>query len=121
TLLDNPKYLATLATTRAGACLTAPRFAAQAPEALAVLVASEPYRAFVAVARALFPAALRPSSLFETTGRSSDVRIHPSARLEAGVTVDPLAVIRPEAEIGAGTLIGPRAVIGPGVAIRPHR
>jgi len=117
TFLDNAKYVAALATTRAGACLTAPRFAAQAPESLAVLVAPEPYRAFVTVARALFPTVLRPSSLFETTGRSADARIHLSARLEAGVTVDPLAVIGPEAEIGAGTLIGPGAVIGPAVAI----
>jgi UDP-3-O-[3-hydroxymyristoyl] glucosamine N-acyltransferase len=117
TFLDNQKYLDALATTRAGVCLAAPRFAAQAPQTLAVLITPEPYRAFVAVARALFPAALRPSSLFETTGRSADARIHSSARLEAGVTVDPLAVIGPKAEIGAGTLIGPAAVIGPGVAI----
>ncbi len=72
TFLDNAKYLAALATTRAGACLASPRFAAQAPERLVVLVAPEPYRAFVMVARALFPTALRPSSLFETTGRSAD-------------------------------------------------
>jgi UDP-3-O-[3-hydroxymyristoyl] glucosamine N-acyltransferase len=117
TFLDSAKYLDTLGTTRAGACLMAPRFAAQAPETLAVLVAPEPYRAFVMVARALFPASLRPSSLFDTTGRSSDARIHSSARLEAGVTVDPLAVIGPDAEIGAGTLIGSGAAIGPGVAI----
>jgi UDP-3-O-[3-hydroxymyristoyl] glucosamine N-acyltransferase len=104
TFLDDAKYLDALATTRAAACLMAPRFAAQAPEKLAVLVAAQPYRAFVAVARALFPSALRPSSLFKTTGRSSDSRIHPSARLEAAVTVDPLAVIGPKAEIGAGTL-----------------
>ena len=51
TFLDNPKYLDGLATTRAGICLTAPRFAAQAPDKLAVLVAPEPYRAFVMVAR----------------------------------------------------------------------
>jgi UDP-3-O-[3-hydroxymyristoyl] glucosamine N-acyltransferase len=117
TFLDNQKFVAALAMTRAGVCLAAPRFAAQAPETLAVLVTPEPYRAFVAVARALFPAALRPSSLFETTGRSAEARIHPSARLEAGVTVDPLAVIGPDAEIGAGSLIGPTAVVGPGVAI----
>jgi UDP-3-O-[3-hydroxymyristoyl] glucosamine N-acyltransferase len=42
TFLDNAKYLDTLATTRAGACLMAPRFVAQAPETLAVLVAPEP-------------------------------------------------------------------------------
>ena len=46
TFLDNPKYLDGLATTRAGVCLTAPRFTAQAPDKLAVVVAPEPYRAF---------------------------------------------------------------------------
>jgi UDP-3-O-[3-hydroxymyristoyl] glucosamine N-acyltransferase len=117
TFLDNAKYLDTLAVTRAGACLLAPRFAARAPNSLAVLVTAEPYRAFVAVARALFPTALRPSSLFGTSGRSADARVHASARIEAGVIIDPLAVIGPGAEIGAGTLIAPGAVIGPGVAI----
>ncbi|MGO9045852.1 MAG: UDP-3-O-(3-hydroxymyristoyl)glucosamine N-acyltransferase [Xanthobacteraceae bacterium] len=115
--LDNAKYLDALAVTRAGACLLAPRFAARAPERLAVLVVPEPYRAFVAVARALFPSALRPSSLFGATGRATDARVHPTARLEAGVTIDPLAVIGPGAEIGTGTLIAAGAVIGPGVAI----
>ena len=43
--------------------------------------------------------------------------MHASARIEAGVTIDPLAVIGPGAEIGAGTLIAAGAVIGPGVAI----
>ncbi len=43
--------------------------------------------------------------------------MHPTARLEAGVTIDPLAVIGPRAEIGAGTLIGAGAVIGPDVRI----
>jgi UDP-3-O-[3-hydroxymyristoyl] glucosamine N-acyltransferase len=115
--LDNPKYLGELATTRAGACLLMPRFIKAAPAGLVLLVTAEPYRAFVTVARALFPDALRPSSLFGTRGRASQAHIHPAARLEAGVTVDPLAVIGPDAEIGAGTLIGAGAVIGSSVAI----
>ena len=115
--LDNAMYLGQLAVTRAGACLLAPRFAAAAPPELAVLVTPEPYRAFVMVAQALFPTALRPSSLFGASGRSGDARIHASARIEAGVTIDPLAVIGPRAEIGAGTLIAAGAVIGPDVRI----
>jgi UDP-3-O-[3-hydroxymyristoyl] glucosamine N-acyltransferase len=115
--MDNMKYLGALATTRAGACLLTPRFASKAPDGLAVLITPEPYRAFVTTARALFPDLLRPSSLFGTTGRSSEARIHPSARLEAGVTVDPLAVIGPDAEIGAGTLVAAGAAVGPSVAI----
>ena len=115
--LDNKKYLGQLAATRAGVCLLRPRFEDVAPDALAVLVTAEPYRAFVAVARALFRAALRPSSLFGTNGRAGSANVHASARTEAGVTIDPLAVIGPGAEIGAGTLIAAGAVIGPGVAI----
>ena len=81
------------------------------------LVTDQPYRAFVTVARALFPEALRPTSLFGERGRSAEAHVHPSARLEAGVTVDPLAVIGPHAEIGAGTVIAASAVIGPDVCI----
>jgi UDP-3-O-[3-hydroxymyristoyl] glucosamine N-acyltransferase len=117
TFLDNPKYLDELATTRAGACLLAPRFIAAAPDGLLVLVTPEPYRAFVAVARALFPDALRPSSLFGASGQAAGAHVHSSARVEAGVTIDPLAVIGPGAEIGAGTVIASGAVIGPRVAI----
>ncbi len=117
TFLDSAKYLDALLTTRAGACLVTPRFAAAAPDRLLVLVTAQPYRAFVAVARALFPAALRPSSLFGVSGHASGAHVHPAARIEAGVTVDPLAVIGPGAEIGAGTLIAAGAVIGPHVAI----
>ncbi|MDR3420479.1 MAG: UDP-3-O-(3-hydroxymyristoyl)glucosamine N-acyltransferase [Xanthobacteraceae bacterium] len=117
TYLDNAKYLDALAVTRAGACLVVPRFEGAAPNNLAVLVTAEPHRAFVAVARALFPSALRPSSLFGGTGRARSAQVHASAHVEAGVTIDPLAVIGPDAEIGAGTLISAGAVIGPGVAI----
>ena len=115
--LDNAKYLDAFARSHAGACLLAPRFAGAAPAGLPVLVTPEPYRAFVAVARALFPTSLRPSSLFGTVGRAHDAQVHPLARIEAGVTLDPLAVIGPGAEIGAGTLIASGVVIGPNVTI----
>jgi UDP-3-O-[3-hydroxymyristoyl] glucosamine N-acyltransferase len=115
--LDNSKYAQALSVTRAGACFVTARFEAAVPRGPVVLVTAQPYRAFVAVARALFPAALRPSSLFDVSGRSAAAHVHSSARLEASVTLDPLAVIGPDAEIGAGTVIGPSAVIGPNVCI----
>jgi UDP-3-O-[3-hydroxymyristoyl] glucosamine N-acyltransferase len=43
--------------------------------------------------------------------------VHTSARIEAGVTIDPLAVIGARAEIGAGTLIAAGATIGPDVCV----
>ncbi len=115
--LDNSKYAGELAHTRAGACLIAPRFAAAAPRGLVVLETAQPYPAFVAVTRKLFPKLLRPSSQFGSRGRSAGAQIDPTARIEAGVTVDPLALIGPRAEIGSGTLIGPGAIVGPDVCI----
>jgi UDP-3-O-[3-hydroxymyristoyl] glucosamine N-acyltransferase len=118
--LDNAKHLGDFAATRAGACFVVPRLAASASPGLVILVTAEPYRAFVLVARALFPEGLRASSLFEAGGRATGASVHPSARIEAGVTVDPLAVIGPRAEIGDGTLIASGAVIGPDVRIGRH-
>ena len=89
------------------------------PPRLVALVTPQPYRSFVLVARALFPEALRPSSMFETTARAAGASVHPLARLEAGF-IDPQAVIGPRAEIGAGTLIGSGAVVGPDVRIGRH-
>jgi len=115
--LDNAAYRGQLRITRAEACLVAARFAADVPAPTIVLQVSDPYRAFVKVARALFPESLRPSSLFEATETAPGAVVHPTARLESGVTIDPGAVIGPRAEVGAGTIIGPTAVVGPDVRI----
>jgi UDP-3-O-[3-hydroxymyristoyl] glucosamine N-acyltransferase len=71
----------------------------------------------VTVARALFPEALRPVSLFGASGRAAGAQVHPSALIEAGVTIDPLAVIGPGVEVGTGTVIAAGAAIGPNVCI----
>jgi UDP-3-O-[3-hydroxymyristoyl] glucosamine N-acyltransferase len=115
--MQSPKYVSQFVATRAGICLTTEKFAAQAPSRVAVLVTPAPYRAFVAVAQALYPGAMRPSSLFEASGVSPSALVHPSARLESNIVIDPAAVIGPRAEIGSGTVIAPTAVIGPEVRI----
>jgi UDP-3-O-[3-hydroxymyristoyl] glucosamine N-acyltransferase len=113
---DNKKYAAAARTTHAGACLTTAALAELLQPQVLALVVREPYRAFVAVARELFPHALRPSSLAEP-GAVVGAHVHPSARLEGGVTVESGAVIGPRVEIGAGTVIGATAVIGTEVRI----
>jgi UDP-3-O-[3-hydroxymyristoyl] glucosamine N-acyltransferase len=117
TFFDNAKYKDDLRATKAGACLIAERFEADAPAGLTLLRAKEPYRAFVAVAGKLYPQALRPASSFDGKGVAPGATVHASAKLEGGVIVDPGAVIGPGAEIGTGTVIGATAVIGPGVHI----
>jgi UDP-3-O-[3-hydroxymyristoyl] glucosamine N-acyltransferase len=115
--MQNAKYGAAFAATHAGLCLTTEKFAVSAPRGVGVLVTPTPYRAFVTVAQKLFPGAMRPSSLFEASGVAAGALVHPTARLESGVVVDPAAVIGPRAEIGAGTVVGPAAVIGPDVRV----
>jgi UDP-3-O-[3-hydroxymyristoyl] glucosamine N-acyltransferase len=115
--LDSVKFADRASICQAGACLTPERFAHLLPDRVSLLFVREPYRAFVEVSRALFPDALRPSSLFEAHGVATGALVHPSARLESGVTIDPGSVIGPRAEIGAGTVIGAAAVVGPNVHI----
>jgi UDP-3-O-[3-hydroxymyristoyl] glucosamine N-acyltransferase len=101
---------------RAGACLTTKALAAGLPADTAPLIVAAPYRAFVAVARAMFPNALRPSSLAPADSVAG-AHVDKTARLEPDVTIEPGAVIGPRAEIGSGTLIGANAVIGAEVRI----
>ena len=119
--LDHAKGSGQARTSAAGACLTNPELAACAPPHAALLVVEDPFEAFVVVARALFPDALRPSSLFSGAGAAAGVAagavVHPSARLEGGVTIDPGAVVGAGAEVGSGTAIGANAVIGAEVRI----
>lgn len=114
---DNLKYADQLASTKAGACMVSARFEARVPPHVAVLRAAQPFRAFVTIARELYAGALRPQSWFGHTGIAASAIIDPSAHMEDGVIVDPLAVIGPNVEIGAGTVIGAGAVIGTNVRI----
>ncbi len=115
--IEQPKYADSLAETHAGACLMTERFESKAPRGLIVLRTTEPYRAFIAVQRKLFPESMRPVSMFGAEGVAPGAIVHASARLESGVTVDPGAVIGPDVRIGAGTVIGANAAIGRGVQI----
>jgi UDP-3-O-[3-hydroxymyristoyl] glucosamine N-acyltransferase len=115
--LENPRFVSQSTVTAAGACLTLERLAADLPADVAVLSSPRPYRDFVMVARRLFPTALRPSSLFGAGAVASQAIVHPSARLEANVVIDPGVVVGPGAEIGARTWIGANAVVGPKVRI----
>src|SRR6266853_1981795 len=117
TFFDNLKYADQLASTKAGACLVSERFEARVPAHVAVLLAAQPFREFVKIARELHSNALRPQSWFGTAGIAASAVIDPGAHLEDGVIVDPLAVIGPIVEIGAGTVIGAGAVISANVRI----
>ncbi len=118
---DNLKYADQLASTKAGACLVSPRFEASVPVHVAVLRATQPFRAFVQLARELHRDALRPQSWFGCEGIAPSAIIDPSARMEDGVIVEPLVVIGAN-NVGARTaiqctLIGDNVLIHPGCSI----
>jgi UDP-3-O-[3-hydroxymyristoyl] glucosamine N-acyltransferase len=115
--IEEHRDLDRLAVTCAGACLLREPFLDRVPAGVAALVSAQPFRDFITVARALFPSALRPSSLFEAAAIAPAALVHPTARLESGVTIDPGAMVGPGAEIGAGTCIAAGAVIGPQVRL----
>lgn len=117
TFFDKIKFSDQLAATQARVCLTTDRLLGHVPPDLAALCCDDPYRAFVAVARILFPKSLRPSSLYEAHGVAAGAHVHPSARLENGVTIDPGVVVGPRAEIGAGTVLAAGATIDADVRI----
>jgi UDP-3-O-[3-hydroxymyristoyl] glucosamine N-acyltransferase len=120
TFIESNRYADALAKTCAGACLMLQRFESRAPSTLILLPTEQPYQAFVDVHRELYPRSLRPTSLYETNEIAPGSTIHPTARLESGITVDPGVVIGPRAEIGAGSIIAATAVIGPDVLIGRH-
>lgn len=117
TFFDNLHYADQLAQTHAGACLVSERFEANVPPHVTVLRTKTPFAAFVALGREWHQDSLRPQSGFDLTGIAVSAIIHPTAHLEDGVTVDPLAVIGPEVEIGAGSVIGSGAVLAANVRI----
>ncbi|MDI4234504.1 UDP-3-O-(3-hydroxymyristoyl)glucosamine N-acyltransferase [Bradyrhizobium sp. Arg237L] len=114
---DNLKYVDQLTSTKAGACLVSPRFEADVPAHVAVLRAAKPFHAFVHLARQWHSDALRPGSWFGVEGIAPSAIIDPTAHLEDGVIVDPLAVIGARVEIGSGTVVGAGAVIAADVKI----
>ena len=112
--LDNRKYLAQLRTTRASACLVAPAMADRVPKGTAALLVDIPYRAFAQALTLFYPDALTPKAALGNVG---DPPVHPSARLEADVRIEPGAIVGPEARIGSGTTIAAGAVVGYRVTI----
>jgi UDP-3-O-[3-hydroxymyristoyl] glucosamine N-acyltransferase len=117
TFIDGEDEEQRLRLSQAGACFMPAKMPITLSAQTVGLAVENPYRAFVQTAAALYPDASRPSSLFEVRGIAVSASVHPSARVEAGVTIDPAAIIGPNAEIGSGTFIGPMVVVGPHVRI----
>jgi UDP-3-O-[3-hydroxymyristoyl] glucosamine N-acyltransferase len=107
-----------LETCEASAVLCEPALRSAIPEHLPVMIAKNAHAAFAMAGGYLHPDALQP---LPTTSDKALIAesafVDPTAKLESGVVVEPLAIIGANVEIGAGTRIGAGALIGPGVKI----
>ena len=103
--LDNRKYAAALAETRAGAVIVHQDMADRVPPTAIAIAAAEPYVAWARVAALFHPMPpVQPG-------------VHPSAVLAADASIDPGAEIGPLAVICARAQIGPRCLVDAGAFI----
>jgi UDP-3-O-[3-hydroxymyristoyl] glucosamine N-acyltransferase len=105
TFLANPKYVAQLKDTRAGAVILDARSAAHSPAPS--LVAANPHATFARIAAVLHPEApLQPG-------------VHAEAAVDDSATVGAGSEVAAQAVVGARVRIGERCFIGPGCVIEP--
>jgi UDP-3-O-[3-hydroxymyristoyl] glucosamine N-acyltransferase len=109
--LDNVRYLVSFRASKAGACIVRAEFVSTAPKSVALLVTSDPYRAYAKIAAAFYPQ-LVASGLI-----SSAAQIDKTAEIGKNSDVSAGAVICAGAKIGARCQIGENAVIGKSVVL----
>jgi UDP-3-O-[3-hydroxymyristoyl] glucosamine N-acyltransferase len=109
--LENRRYAAALAASRAGAVIVEPALADRVPQAAALLLSPTPYLAWARACALFHP---EPPA---TAGIHPLAAVDPSARIGAGVAIEAFAVIGANAEIGEGTRIESHAAIGPGCVV----
>jgi len=110
--IDNPRYAAAFAVSKAGACIANAERAGQAPPGMALLVSGAPYLAYARAASAFYP---ELQAVDDADGNAAAV--HPTATIGAGTRLAPGVAIGPGAEIGRDCEIGSNAVIGHGVVV----
>jgi UDP-3-O-[3-hydroxymyristoyl] glucosamine N-acyltransferase len=96
--LDNPKYTAAAASTRAGAVLVKPEHAGLLPASCIAVVCAAPYAAFARAMQVFYPSSFTPG-------------IHASAVVDATATVHPSAHVGPLCHIGPGCVVGEGCVL----------
>ncbi len=109
--LDNTKYVEAFSQSKAGACFVRPKFVAQAPKGMVMLVTDEPYTAYAITAQQLYPV---PEVV---PGVSPAATVAKSATIGQGARIDAGAVIGENVRIGKGCWIGSNTVIGDAVEI----
>lgn len=117
TFINSRKGVEKLVGLKAAAIICKSEIASQVPTEVAVIISPAPQTSFARAGALLHPDSMRPVTTTGEAGVSAAAHVHPQARLEDDVTVEPGAVIGAHAAIGAGTTVGANAVIGAGCQI----
>lgn len=111
---DNIKYKSNFAATKAGSCFVADKMISHAPDGLALLVSSAPYKAYARAAQAFYPDPKPPA------GISENAHIEEGVEIGEGCTVEPGVVLKAGAKFGKCCWIEAGAVIGQNVVFGDH-
>lgn len=109
--LHNSKYLDQFKKTKASACLVSIDHAHYAPKGVALLLSSQPYRAYGQVASLFYPSIKREGSV------SPLAAVHSTAKIGKNCYIGPFVVIDENAIVGDGCEIEANSVIGSGVEL----
>jgi UDP-3-O-[3-hydroxymyristoyl] glucosamine N-acyltransferase len=109
--VDNPKYAENFARTRAGAAFITEKWIAKAPSGMALLISSDPYKAYARAAQAFHP----PPA--PSPGRAISAIVDPTAIVPEDCEIAPNVVIGARVRLGRRVRIGANTVIEAGVEI----
>ncbi|MEP3115118.1 UDP-3-O-(3-hydroxymyristoyl)glucosamine N-acyltransferase [Nisaea sp.] len=109
--IENRRYVAALASSKAAICLLPRNIADRAPAGLTLIVSDRPRRAFAKIAAFFYPEERSAS------GIASGATVDPTATLGEGCSIGPGAVISAGATLGDGVSVGANAVVGENVEV----
>ena len=116
--LANSKYFSQLASTRAGAVILHPDFAARCP--VACLVTETPYLAFARITRLFDNAPLPAAGIHPCAVVSDEALVDPTASIGPNVVVEPGVVLAAGVSLAAGVYVGHDSRIGAGTRVMPN-
>ncbi len=114
---DNVRYLNDFSSSKASACFVREKFISKAPNGMALLISTDPYRAYAAIAQRFYPDTFA-HSVADAAYISPTATIGERTTIGAGAVIHDGVVIGDDCHIGAGTTIS-HSIIGSRVII--HR
>ncbi len=112
---DNPKYLADLRKTEAGAVLVSPRYAEEVPEGSVALITDEPYLKLALASRLFAPVPMRSEGADPEIGEGSiiaeNVAMGKDVKIGRNVTIMPGCYLGDGVSVGDDTLLYPNVTV----------